>query len=116
MNINTLIGQTLIGYEVSSDKERLTLKTKDKSYRMWHRQDCCESVYLEDISGDLDDLLHSPILQAEESTNDDNRPANADCSFTWTFYRLSTTKGQVVLRWLGQSNGYYGEGVDFDEV
>lgn len=45
-----------------------------KFIRMYHSQDCCESVYIEDINGDLDFLLFKPILQADEkiSTDEDS--------------------------------------------
>ncbi len=88
-----------------------------KSIRMYHSQDCCESVYIEDINGDLDSLLFKPILQADEkiSTSEDSDPKlDSDESFTWTFYTLANISSVVDIRWYGSSNGYYSERVDLD--
>lgn len=110
-----LKGHTLQSVESSIDEIVFTLQNGDK-YRLYHSQDCCESVTIEDINGDLQDLVGSPIMRAEESTNNDNPKERPDDSWTWTFYRLATMKGWVVIRWYGESNGYYSESVDWGKV
>jgi len=119
-----LVGKTLSavrGCEVGS--ERIEFLCSDGSmYVMYHSSDCCESVDVQDVVGDLADLIGSPILVAEESTNSESDPPDYKSeydyreSFTWTFYKLATAKGWVDLRWLGESNGYYSESVDFTRL
>jgi hypothetical protein len=85
-------------------------------YKMYHDQDCCESVYIEDVIGDLDDLIGSPITMAEDVvTRGRVRSGLLMKAATWTFYKFATNQGYVTLRWLGTSNGYYSESVSFVE-
>lgn len=85
-------------------------------YRMWHEQDCWESVTINDICGEVDFLLNTPITLAEEVVQEGEDDGDYDYgSSTWTFYNFGTVKGYVTLRWLGESNGYYSESVDFDK-
>ena len=118
--IAALLGETLVTITGAKPHEE-TIRFETASgrvFRMFHEPDCCESVSVNDVIGSIDDLIGSPILKAEDSTNrDDTRGIEAPDSFTWTFYHLATIKGHVTLRWLGESNGYYGEEVTvFEDV
>ena len=116
-----LVGKTLTRaqhFNAEGDDERIEFETADGDlYVMFHQQDCCESVRVESFVGDLQDLVGEPILRAEESASDTHPEGHVagpyEESFTWTFYKLATRKGYVDIRWLGESNGYYSEGVDF---
>ena len=116
-----LVGKTIKEITgATKGSEEVIFSCDDGSrYRMDHDQDCCEDVSVEDIAGNIQDLIGSPILQAEESTSDETpegvKPEYQD-SFTWTFYKLATVKGYVTIRWYGESNGYYSESVDFEKV
>ena len=92
------------------DEEIVFEKDGKRKYVLRHEQDCCESVVIDDICGNLSDLENSEILMAEEATNTD-LPAKDkyDESYTWTFYKLATAKGYVDIRFYGESNGYYSE-------
>lgn len=116
---SALVGRTLSKVKGGEGDEEIVFTEKyGTEWHMVHDQDCCEDVRVEEISGNLDDLIDSPILQAEVATSTDfynGKPENPE-SFTWTFYKLATRKGYVTIRWLGESNGYYGEDVSFYRV
>lgn len=111
-----LIGKTLTSVHVIEDKREIefTCSTGEK-YKMYHEQDCCESVSIDDICGDLNDLIGTPIIGASEDSNNENDKEYYE-SVTWTFYNISTTKGHVTIRWCGTSNGYYSERVSIIEL
>lgn len=120
MNMNNVFLNELVGKKVCEMKGQIKdqdflIKTEcGYTFNFYHNQDCCESVYLENIIGDINDILgHEIILAQEEINNDeiqDSDVFNQD-SFTWTYYRLASEKGLVVLRFYGTSNGYYSEGI-----
>jgi hypothetical protein len=126
MIMKEFLGKTFLKVNVVDEDSIKFVREDGQIYVMKHEQDCCESVYIEDINGDLNDLVGSPILIADEScsTNEDEvleegSESNGnyrDESFTWTFYRFATVKGYVDIRWYGCSNGYYSESVNiYDE-
>lgn len=120
MNIdfNVLVGKVFTS--IDSSEYEITFHCDDgTSYKMLHYDYCCESVTVESIIGDLNDLIGSPILLAESSTGyttNDYKFKYEPESYTSTFYKLATVKGYVDIRWFGESNGYYSESVDFVKV
>lgn len=121
-DISVLQGKTLA--KVTEGDDEIIFETVDgEMYRMYHDQDCCESVYVESVVGDWADLINTPVLSAAENDYDppelseeEKRGRYVPDSETWTFYTIRTIKGTVDIRWYGSSNGYYSERVDFVKI
>lgn len=119
MDFSELRGKILKRIDGGVGDERITFTTdSDEIYCLFHTQDCCESVRVEDIIGNLDDLIGFPILLAEvvsylNESPDGLKDDRADERYEWTFYKLATVKGYVTIRWYGSSNGYYSTEVSF---
>lgn len=125
-HFDTLVGKTLAGINRQGDEAIDFITTDNRTLKMYHSQSCCERVGIESVTGDLDDLVGTPILVAEERSSRDAPPeveaerakerASGEYYYgpeseTWTFYTLRTIKGTVDIRWHGSSNGYYSEEV-----
>lgn len=113
VNISDLMGKTITQIKGAEKQSgMITFYTSDGyRYDMYHEQDCCESVYVEDITGDIKDIIGEEIVEASEISQDN---PHATESGTWTFYKLNSYKGWggICIRWNGESNGYYSESVN----
>lgn len=116
IDFSALLGLTITEFNAKEGEDTVTIKTAEgRSFLMEHVQDCCESVYLAEVIGDVAGLIGTPVtLAAEESEDHSNEEEYESC--TWTFYKLATKNGPVALRWVGSSNGYYSESVYFYET
>ena len=110
-----MLGKTFVQVSGAVGNFDLLFETANGERFMFsHEQDCCERVDINDIVGDLQDLVGEPLLLAEEVQGETPVDFNEREyeSVTWTFYKFATRKGYVDVRWLGESNGYYSESVD----
>jgi hypothetical protein len=111
--IEEFVGQTIVKIDVQDTEIHWTM-SNGVLYTMYHEQDCCESVWVEDVCGDIDNLTFTPILKAyEDSSHSETDDYESE---TWTFYNIATIKGSVTIRWCGTSNGYYSESVDWKKT
>ena len=114
--IAMMVGKTIVwASAVEKGAEAFLFVMNDGSVcGFYHERDCCESVAVEDVCGDMADVFGMPITLAEEVSSEQDeepKPNEGAESWTWTFYKFSTVRGSVTIRWLGESNGYYSESV-----
>lgn len=124
-NYNEVIGEVVKEVYVGEYETSLLLEFESgNGLLLTHYQDCCEYVAIDDIvGGKLEDLKGQKILKFEEVINIDldEKPKNLDIdeeiySSTWTFYKISTFKDDITIRWFGTSNGWYSEKVDVEHI
>lgn len=107
-----VIGKIIVAVVgLKKQEESVTLKLDDKSeLEFYHEQSCCENVWLEDFEFSGKSIVGSKILDVVlVSENQDDTEWG---TMTWTFYKIQTDKGELFMRWCGESNGYYSEDVD----
>jgi hypothetical protein len=79
-------------------KSNLVLTNTGQKYRMEHEWDVAGDAEVEDIVGDIQDLIGTPLLMVEEVSFDNETPKGVkhqgieDNSYTWTFINLQKSK------------------------
>lgn len=115
----SMIGKTMTSVETHCcDEEMIFTSSDGHIFTFEFKQQCCSQGGIEDIIGDLTDLVGSPILLAEKISSEAPPEASVydQGSSTWTFYRYATIKGTVTVRWFATSNGNYSEEIWFQET
>ena len=112
VSFDVLEGQTITNIENKDDAELIFTTAEGNQYLMYHQQDCCEDVWLDDSDG-LDDIIGQVVRRATESSQAIEDMYDDYGAGTWTFYSIITDKSIANLAWRGESNGYYSESVDF---
>ena len=99
----TILGKTVVQTEGTEGDEEMSLLFEDgTALVMAHYHTCCEDIRVEEVIGDVEDLVGNPLLMAESVSEND-----------WTFYKFATIKGSVTVRWLcDPGSGYYGDEPD----
>lgn len=70
VDFSQLVGKTLTSIEGGVGNEQMTFITNTgERYALTYYQDYCASCSVEDICGDLNDIIGSPIFMAEEVSN-----------------------------------------------
>lgn len=121
-NFEYLKGKTITEMSIgvfessSNDNEYVSFIANDSDfeyeYILYHDANVTNSVCIEDITGNIIDILDSIILLAESSFSEkinkgDTTTWGGDilASERWTYYRLNTSIGSVTIKWHG--NGTY---------
>lgn len=114
-NIIKLIGETIAKITgAQEDSDEIIIETASgRRFRFYHQQDCCESVDVRSVTGDLTNIIGQVITDATETIKPDAEGYSD--SATETTFVLTTEKGSLTIFWVGESNGYYGEDVSFVE-
>ena len=132
--LQSIIGERIASIDITSEKNwknlidetavLITLKS-GRQIRIYHERDCCEYVRIISRDGEWIDLVGKVIVDAHEEihqTPSDLRLFGVniddydDTSATLTIVTLKADDATVISRWLGESNGYYSESVDFEEL
>lgn len=103
-----LVGKTLTGIKIASDREALLFETSDGNAIVKTDADCCSHTWIEHI--ELPALgFPATVLSVEDLDlpgSDDNHPEH-DCLQVYGC-KIVTDRGEIIIDYRNSSNGYYG--------
>ena len=97
----------------NQNNQVLITTASGRQFLIHHSQDWCEYVRIEGIDGEFRHLVGKVIEQASEVVEDCSEGYESATRTTHTF---KADKNTVVVRWFGESNGFYSESVDITEI
>lgn len=120
MEISELVGEVLTHIDIDPEHHEILLTTESgRVVKLYHSQDCCESVTIVGTDGEWRALIGKPLIEAtKEAVKQGDPPPESEYPDSWTRtnFVFRVTDATVISRWIGESNGYYSESVDIADI
>ena len=116
-NLDDLKGETLTHIDLNEKKDEILLTTESgRQFRVYHEQDCCEHVRIVGVLGRWNELLNRKVEEVGIDEIEFGSDYDYDGTGTETTLTFRVDGKTLINRWIGESNGYYSEKVDFEEI
>ncbi len=104
---NILIGKTLLGMKIANDKEAILFITDSGEITVKCDADCCSHTWVEHI--ELPALGFPAVVFGAVDLNMPDLGDMEGCDVvTYYGFKITTDKGEIVIDYRNDSNGYYG--------
>lgn len=105
--MNILEGKTLKSIKIAEDKKALLFQTDEGDYKVLCDGDCCSDTWIEQIEMPA---LGFPclVIKVEDLAMPDLGEMKGCDVVAYYGCKISTDKGDIVIDYRNESNGYYG--------
>lgn len=114
-----MIGEVLKSIDIFGNDEVIFTTESGKRYKMYHYQNCCERVKLID---DYEEVLKSMVgkkverLDIEYYDGSEHPAHDVYDSSTISEFTFRVNGATEIIKWFGNSNGYYCEKAELEEI
>lgn len=111
---NALIGKTIKEMKIAADMQALLFITTDGDIQVKVGGDCCSHSWIENVELPVNGFP-ATVTAAEEIPMPDL--GNGDAELRQYYgYKLTTDKGDIIIDYRNDSNGYYGGNIYFPDA
>jgi len=103
--ISDLLGKTITKIEFEDDFSAMHFHCSNDHFYSMCDEEGKNFISLESIIGNLNNLINSPIIETKKDVIDN-----------YTFFSISTEKGNVAVKWAIKTNEYEHKEVDFTDL
>ena len=109
---NILVGKTILEIKIATDKKAILFITEDGEHIAKCDGDCCSSTWIENIETPVLGFPATVIYVEDIALGDDEE--NDYGLIAHYGLKINTDKGDIILDYRNESNGYYGGNLSWE--
>lgn len=114
-----LVGKTIIGIDLSDDRQAIRFRLADGDPIVARCDgDCCSHTWIEDVltpESALGEVINAEDVDLPEHLRQKTKTDNYEEEMAYYGFVIDTAKGRCVLAYRNSSNGYYGGSLNWPD-